>query len=153
MSRMALAAASLVAAIPAGILAFLAIKSLLSSFGDMQTIVSVVTIGVTVVGVLVALLPVVILVGKRRAPAAPVKSKAEKAAEKAAVVAGAQTAEVVTSDVEDELESDDTEAISAAEDFGDTGDFKFEDDAFMEDELMEAEPEPEPEPKKKKKTR
>lgn len=151
MSRMALAAASLVAAVPAGILAAVAIMALLGSAGDMSTLLLIITGGATAVGVLVALLPIVILVGKRRAPATAAKSaRAEKAREKAAAVAGAQTAEVVTSDVEDELDDNDTEAVSAADDYGDTGDFKFEDDAFMEDELMEAEPEPEPKKKKKR---
>jgi hypothetical protein len=153
-SRKALAAVSLVAAIPGGVMAYFAIMGLLTSAGDMPTLVLGITGAATAMGVLIALLPIVILVGKRKTQAAPAKAaKAEKVKEPAAV-AGAQTAEVVLEDQEQvSEENEDTEAIASADEQDATDDFKFEDDAFMEDELMKAEPEPEPEPKKKKKKR
>jgi hypothetical protein len=156
---MALAVVSLVAAIPAGIMALLAIMALLGSAGEMSTLLLAVTGGATAIGVLVALLPVVILVGKRKTKAAPVKAAKEKG--QPAGVSGAQTAELVGAESEEKSEeqedteslasSDDSEAFASGEDIEASDDFKFEDDAFMEDELADVEPEPEPEPKKKKK--
>jgi hypothetical protein len=163
MSRMALAAVSLVAAVPAAIMAILAILALLGSAGDMSTLVLAVTGGATAVGVLVALLPIVILVGKRKTKAAPAKV----AKESPVGVSGAQTAEVVGAedelvehedtemvpsgdDIESFGESDDTEAFDSAEDIAATDDFRFEDDAFLEGELADSEPEPEPKKKKKR---
>lgn len=129
---MALAATSLVAAIPAGILAFLAIMALLSSAGDMRMLVLAVTGGATLAGVLIALMPAAILVGKRQ-PTQKASAKSDKGEEAAAGVSGAQTAEVVAEDLSDEEE--DTEELSGAADMGgSTGEFQFEDDAFEDDE-------------------
>jgi hypothetical protein len=162
-SRMALAAISLVAAVPAAIMAILAILALLGSAGEMSTLILGVTGGATAVGVLIALLPIVILVGKRKT-----KPAAAKVAKEAPVgVSGAQTAELVGADDElaeqedtealasgDDIESfgssEDIEAFGSSEDIEATDDFKFEDDAFLEDELADSEPEPEPKKKKKR---
>ena len=154
---MALAATSLVAAIPAGILAALSIIALLGHAGEMKPMLLAVVGGTTAMGALLALSPVVILVGKRRAPASvkPAKSEALPTG-----TSGAQTAEIVTDDAAaaDDLSGEaafaedveDTESMESSE-FEQTDDFQFEDDAFAGDELFADEPEPEPEPKKKKK--
>lgn len=131
MSRMALAATSLVAAIPAGILAFLAIMALLSSAGDMGTLLLAVTGGATLSGILVALMPAAILVGKRK-PAEKPAAKAKKADSEEADASGPQTAEMVADDLSEEDE--DTEELSGAADLsGSTGEFEFEDDAFLDE--------------------
>lgn len=157
MSRMALAGTSLVAAIPSGILAVFAIMALLGSAGDMKPMILGVVAALAVVGVLLALMPVIIVVGKRQAPVA---AKAAKSEAVPTGLSGAQTAEIVADAGLDAADSEEAEAF--AEDVEDTealeedvgamtDDFQFEDDAFSGDELAEAEPEPEPEPKKKKK--
>lgn len=152
MSRMALAATSLVAAVPAGIMAALAVMALLSSAGDMKPLVLGITGAASAVGVLIALLPIIILVGKRKTPAPAVKAATPEPASTDAT--GAQTAEIVAEDLDEAVGADEeTEALSSADDIGATDDFQFEDDAFSGDELTESEPEPEPEPKKKKKKR
>jgi len=157
-SRMALAAVSLVAAIPAGIMAALGIMAFLSHTEHMNTILMATTGAATAMGVLIALSPVVILVGKRRT--APAAVKAAKSEPVPTGTSGAQTAEIVTEGQEAEDLSgeaafsdavEDTEAMESSSEIAQTDDFQFEDDAFAGDELAEAEPEPEPEPKKKKK--
>jgi hypothetical protein len=160
-SRKALAAASLVAAVPAGFMCYLAFAALLRSAGDMKPLLLGVTGAATAVGLLIALLPIIILVGKGSKSATAKAAKTEKQKEKAAAVAGAQTAEIVVGDDEEASAAadedafdagDSTEAIATDEPDA-TDDFRFEEDAFMEDDLLNAEPEPEPEPKKKKKKR
>lgn len=149
---MALAATSLVAAVPAGIMAALAIMALLSSAGDMKPLVLGITGAASAVGALIALLPVIILVGKRKAPAQAVKAAKSEAV--SAGTTGAQTAEIVAEDLEEAVGADEeTEAMPSADDIGATDDFQFEDDAFAGEELAESEPEPEPKKKKKKKKR
>src|SRR5262245_26917431 len=94
---MALAATSLVAAVPSGILAILAIIALLSSAGEMKPMMLGIVGTLTVVGVLLALMPVIILVGKRKTPAA---AKAVKSEPVPTGVSGAQTAEIVADKAE-----------------------------------------------------
>jgi hypothetical protein len=150
---MALAATSLVAAIPAGIMAALGIMAFLTHTENMKPMVMVVTGGATAMGVLLALTPIIILVGKRQSK--PVAAKAAKSELVPAGVSGAQTAEIVAGDLDAEADADAdvatgeaefTEAMDSVGDTGDTDDFQFEDDAFLDEE-----PEPAPEPKKKKK--
>lgn len=130
-SRFALAAVSLVAAIPAGIMAFLAIMAFLRYTENMSTLpmggLFLAVMGcIAALGVLVALSPIVILVGRRRAqqPAQAVAAGPESAE------AGAQTADVVAdselaaADESEELvgeaEAEPTEAYEFDEDiFGD----------------------------------
>ncbi|MBL8848828.1 MAG: hypothetical protein JNG89_04060 [Planctomycetaceae bacterium] len=156
MSRMALAATSLVAAIPAGLLCFMAAMALFRHAGDMQPLVIATVGGMWVMGLLIALSPIIIAVGKRRAPQAV---KAAKSEALPTGTTGAQTAEIVSDvDAAEDLsgeadfseEVEETEAMDSSE-FEQTDDFQFEDDAFLGDELAEAEPEPEPKKKKKKK--
>ena len=151
MSRMALAALSLIAAIPAGILAAVGIMAFLTHTEHMQPLVMVVTGGATAMGVLLALTPIIILVGKRQSQ--PAAAKVAKSEPVPAGVSGAQTAEIVAGDADAEADADAatgedefTEAMDAVDDVDLTDDFKFEDDAFLDEE-----PAPEPEPKKKKK--
>jgi len=153
MSRMALAATSLVAAIPAGILAALAIIALLGHAGDMKPLVLGVVGGMTALGVLIALSPVIILVGKRKTTATVKAASEAKSEPVPSGVSGAQTAEIVADELSEPAgeQVEDTESMTSSDEVAATDDFQFEEDAFLGDELAESEPEPEPEPKKKKK--
>ena len=134
---MALAATSLVAAIPAGIMAALGIMAFLSHTEHMKPIVMGVMGGVTLMGIVIGLMPVAILVGKRQS-----KPQAASKAESEAVpsgASGAQTAEIVADDGADEaVDEEDTESMS--DDLGgSTGEFQFEDDAFLDEEESDSE--------------
>jgi hypothetical protein len=53
-------------------------------------------------------------------------------------------------DIESFGSSEELESFGSSEDIEATDDFRFEDDAFLEDELADSEPEPEPKKKKKR---
>jgi hypothetical protein len=115
---------SLVAAIPAAVLAVVAIMAFVRHTENMGTLLLVVNGGATLIGVLVALLPVIILVGKRR-------SSETDEAEPAAVGAesgtpSAQTAEVVP---DGGVAPSDSDFVAAAEP-AETDAFEFNADEF-----------------------
>src|SRR5919109_4536244 len=103
---------SLVAAIPAAVLAVVAIMAFVRHTENMGTLLLVVNGGATLMGVLIALLPVIILVGKRRSPdeeqeeGAPATVGAESGAP------SGQTAEIVP---EGGAAPSDSEFVVAAE--------------------------------------
>lgn len=123
MSRLALAAVSLVAAIPAAWLAVVAILAFVNHTENMGTIILIVNGAATAIGVLLALTPIIILVGKRRGPKEP--EKVEASAEVPAV-SGAQTAEVIP-EFEAAAES---EGEFAAAEPAETDAFEFNADEF-----------------------
>lgn len=141
MGRYALAAMSLVAAIPAAILLYFCIMAWISYTENMQPMMMVVNGGTTLVSVAVALMPVVILVGRRRPKADAAKKETDEGAgEQAAAAegvessAGAGTGELVdvadsemldTPSMADDSEIGETETDAfdfAAEDFDDASD-------------------------------
>lgn len=118
MGRYALAGTSLVAAIPAAFLAYLAIMAWVRYTENMTTMVMVVNGGVTLISVLLALTPIIILVGRRRqkGPRAD-KSAAEEAGDKSALAAAAVSDdEVATAQAGEPLDvSDSSEFAEPAE--------------------------------------
>jgi hypothetical protein len=115
---------SLVAAIPAAVLAVVAIMAFVRHTENMGTLLLVVNGGATLVGVLVALLPVIILVGKRRSPDSDEAEPAGVGAESEAT--SAQTAEVVP---DGGAAPGDSDLVAAAEP-ADTDAFEFNADEF-----------------------
>lgn len=116
---------SLVAAIPAAFLAVVAIMAFVRHTENMGTLLLVVNGGATLIGVLVALLPVIILVGKRRTP------ESEKEAEPAAVGASAETPSAQTAEIVSDEEAAASESeLAAAGEPAETDAFEFDADQF-----------------------
>ena len=92
MNRMSLAATSLVAAIPAAIMAILGIMAFLSHTEHMKPLVMAVMAGATLMGILITLMPAVIVLGK---PLSKSKGASKKGKDDSAPVqtgiTGAQT--------------------------------------------------------------
>ncbi len=86
MGRYKLAAMSLVTAIPAAVLAYFSIMAWVSFAENMSTMLKIVNGALTPISVLVALMPVIILVGRRR-PKSEGSRKGEEAASGAAAAA------------------------------------------------------------------
>jgi len=147
--RYALAAMSLAAAIPAAILAYWSIMAWVHFAEHMSIMMKVVNGVLTPVSVLMTLMPVIIMVGRRRPKVEGAKAETDEAADEAAATADeaapveAGTGELVDvadsemmdmpADVEDEVadadeslgEPSETDAYDfAAEDFDDAAEFE-----------------------------
>lgn len=137
MGRYALAAMSLVAAIPAAFLAYLSIMAWVRYTENMGTGMMVVNGGTTAVSVLVALIPIIILVGRRRpkeeskvpdegAPGAAAASATEGDAEHAGTGELVDVADSEHVPLPDDAELSDSSEIEQSE----TDAFDFEADEF-----------------------
>ncbi len=125
MSRLALAAVSLVAAIPAAWLAVVAILAFVNHTENMGTIILIVNGAATAIGVLVALTPIIILVGKRRGPKEKVEAEPVEVGA-ASGSTGAQTAEIIPDEMPEAISEGELAAAEPAE----TDAFEFNADEF-----------------------
>lgn len=132
MTRVQTAAASLVAAVPAGILCALLVMVFLNHAENLKTMTQALVGGTLMVTAVVTLLPFGVLIfGGRKAGKAPEKAKAGAAADKADDGMIATSDDIIATD--DDLEADeDTETVlyqDAVDDDADTAEV-FEDEDF-----------------------
>ena len=150
MGRFALAGVSLTAAIPGGLLAAVAIMSFVRHTENMGTIMIGVNGAATLFGVLLALTPIIVLVGRRREKTgAAADAAGEESADESAEgdeALSAQTAELVAEDHGEEAPSEEFSAVDSLSDddlsVEETGDFQFDPDDFAQadsDEMFEIE--------------
>lgn len=151
MGRYALAGTSLVAAIPAGLLATVAIMNFVKHTENMGTIMITVNGAATLFGVLLALTPIIVLVGRRREKtedqaSAAVETPTDESAAEGSEELSAQTAELVADDSAEDLPSEEFAAFDSGSDqdlaVEETGDYQFDADDFAQadsDEMFEIE--------------
>lgn len=125
MGRTSLAATSLVAAVPAGVLAYVTIMAFVNYADAMPTMMLVVNGAAVTIAVLLAITPVAILVGKRgekQEKETPAAEATEDGEESDAAESAAHTAEVVTDDLDggelsDEMDLDELAVAAETDSF------------------------------------
>ena len=153
MNKRGLALSSLVMAIPAGLLAYLSVKSVFEMNESMPTLVTIIIWTLIVLSGLIALSPFIFLIaGPSGAAALPIAASAEPAP----VADPKKKPGQPKSDDEDEFAEDEDLSEAGDDQLFDTSDEEagaddFEDDFnFDDDDAIEEEEEPAPKKKKKK---